>query len=79
MKRFHSFVAGSVAALCGIAAVFATMGEAICGVSEKPTTPSTPTDALLDGLRKDRAALASDWKKVGLDIRTAMDQYVETH
>ncbi len=79
MQRFTAFTSGFVAALCGVAEVFAAVGGAICNVYEKPTAPSTPTDALLDGIRKDRAALAGDWRKVGSDIRTAMDQYVETH
>jgi len=37
----------------------------------------TPSD--FNALMKDRAALASDWQKVGNDMRKAIDEYAKTH
>ena len=33
----------------------------------------------LEAFKRDREALASDWLKIGNDMRKAMDEYVKTH
>jgi hypothetical protein len=47
------------------------------GSVKKPVCRLTAAD--MEAFRKDRAALASDWKFVGNDLRNAIDTYVETH
>ncbi len=76
MKKFSAFAVGFASACTGIASAFMAMGSAVGDVFD---TPKPQTQDPFDGFRKDRETLASDWKKVGSDIRAGMDAYVKTH
>jgi len=78
MKKLSAFTVGLASAFNGVAASFLSMCRAVDTCWPSSVKPEAKPDAF-EGFRKDREALASDWKKVGSDIRNAMNSYVETH
>jgi hypothetical protein len=78
MRRLNAFATGFTVVFSGIATAFLSMSSAADCCFPAPSKPQTRAD-ILEGFRKDREALAPDWRKVGSDIRNAMNSYVETH
>jgi hypothetical protein len=81
MRRFNTFMIGFASVFTSIAGCVATFGEVVSQSIEKPVKNSPKHTGIdyFDGFKKDRAALASDWGKVGGDFRRAINEYVETN
>ena len=81
MKKFNSFMIGFSSVFLGIGGCFVSFYEAVgmSFVSHLDNPPKRTEIDYFDGFKKDREALASDWRKIGGDFRRAIDKYVETH
>ena len=85
MSKFNSIFQGIGYLMDGLVFVFESIGVwAACffGLDENLKTTGhrfSISHSDFEALMKDREALASDWKKVGNDMRKAMDEYVKTH